>query len=110
MLNNVFSIEMPSQEDFNQCVSEILNIPIRHPNAKEKQEAVKKLETLLFYQNELNHYLQFYFTILELGLEKNFKDFLKKFKTSTIYFFHINNITQTQRAIRWGQTLLASII
>jgi Txe/YoeB family toxin of Txe-Axe toxin-antitoxin module len=110
MLNNVFSIEMPSQEDFDQCVSEILNIPIRHPNAKEKEEAVKKLETLLFYQNELNHYLQFYFTILELGLEKNFKDFLKKFKTSTIYFFHINNITQTQRAIRWGQTLLASII
>jgi superfamily II DNA or RNA helicase len=39
MLNNVFSIEMPSQEDFDQCVSEILNIPIRHPNAKEKEES-----------------------------------------------------------------------
>jgi hypothetical protein len=109
MLNNVFSIKVPSQKDFNQCFAEILNIPIRYPNAKKKEEAVKNLENLLLYQNELNHYLQFYFTILELGFEKIFEDWIVKFKNSEIYFLHLNNVTQTQRSIRWGQSLMASI-
>jgi hypothetical protein len=109
MLNNVFSIKVPSQKDFNQCFAEILNIPIRYPNAKKKEEAVKNLENLLLYQNELNHYLQFYFTILELGFEKIFEDWIVKFKKSEIYFLHLNNVTQTQRSIRWGQSLMASI-
>jgi hypothetical protein len=109
MLNNVFSITVPSQKDLNQCLTEILNISIRHSNATEKEDAVKNLEKLLLYQNDLNNYLQFYFTILELELQKKFKDWVKKFKTSDIYFFYIDNITQVQRAIRWGQTLMASI-
>ena len=109
MLNNVFSIKVPSQKDFNQCFAEILNIPIRYPNAKKKEEAVKNLENLLLYQNELNHYLQFYFTILELGFEKIFENWIVKFKKSEIYFLHLNNVTQTQRSIRWGQSLMASI-
>ena len=109
MLYNVFSIKVPSQKDFNQCFAEILNIPIRYPNAKKKEEAVKNLENLLLYQNELNHYLQFYFTILELGFEKIFEDWIVKFKKSEIYLLHLNNVTQSQRSIRWGQTLMASI-
>ena len=109
MVNNVFSIIMPSQEDLNHSINEVLKIGIRYPDAVAKEEAVKNLEKVLLYQNELNHYLQFYFTILEVGLEKKFKDWIKKFKKSDIYLLHLNNVTQIERAVRWGQTLLASI-
>ena len=110
MLNNVFSITMPSQEDLNHSINEILKIAIRYSDAVAKKEAVKNLEKLLLYQNDLTHYLQFYFTILELGLEQKFKVWIKKFKKSDIYLLHVNNVTQIERAVRWGQTLLASII
>jgi len=110
MLNNVFSITMPTQEDLNNSINEVLKIAIRYPDALAKEKAVKNLEKVLLYQNELNHYLQFYFTILEVELQKKFKDWIKKFKKSDIYLLHINNVTQIERAVRWGQTLLASII
>jgi hypothetical protein len=110
MLNNVFSITIPTQEDLNHSINEILKIAIRYPDAVAKEKVVQNLETVLLYQNELNHYLEFYFTILELGLQNKFKVWIKKFKKSDIYVLHINNVTQIERAVRWGQTLLASII
>ena len=110
MLEKVFDIKTPLQKDLDDCLEELFKIKIRYPNALDKQNTVKKLENILLYQDNLNEYMQFYFTILELGLSDKFDSWLKEFTCSSIYLFHVINVTQIERAIRWGQTLMSSII
>jgi serine/threonine protein kinase len=109
-LEKVFDIKIPSQEELDLCVSKVLKIKIRHSKAKEKEDVVKNLENLLLYQQDLKPYLQFYFTILELNDRSILKDWINRFKISSIYLFHIKNVSQNERATRWSQTLMASII
>jgi hypothetical protein len=109
-LEKVFAIKTPSQEELDLCISKVLKIKIRHSNAKEKEDAVKNLENLLLYQEDLKPYLQFYFTILELNDRSILKDWINRFKVSGVYLFHIKNVAQNERATRWSQTLMASII
>ena len=88
---------------------QLLKIRIRHSNAKEKEEVVRNLESIISYQESLIPFLQFYFTILELNQEILLY-WIDRFKVSTIYHFYLKNVHQIERAKRWGQTLLASII
>ena len=110
MLENVFDIKIPTQKDLDLCINNMLGIKIRCPKPIDKEKAVKDLDIILSYQEKLIPHLQFYFTILELHLEKLFLVWIKKFKESRIYVFHINNLIKNERAKRWGQTLIASIM
>jgi hypothetical protein len=110
ILKKVFTIKTPSQEDLDLCIENVLKLTIRHLNAKEKESAVKNLEKILIYQDTLKPYLQFYFIILELDLIDILSEWVAKFKSSDIFLFHLKNISQNERAIRWGQSLMASII
>jgi len=109
MLEKVFDISIPDQAELTKVVDHILSITIRHANASKKRNAVKDLN-ILVYQEKLIPYLQFYFTILELNLEDKFSDWIQRFRDSDIFVFYLKNINQNERAIRWGQTLLASVI
>ena len=108
MMEKVFDIPIPKQSNLTNVVNNILSIPIRHHNVNDKLKAVSDLD-ILSYQEKLNPYLQFYFTILELNLENKFSVWIERFKKSDIYLFYVLNVTQNERAIRWGQTLLASV-
>jgi len=109
MLENVFKIKLPTQHELTKVINNILEIQIRHSNSFEKKIAVKKLD-ILVYQEKLQSYLQIYYTIMDLKLEDKFSEWIYKFKKSDIYIFYTKNIIQNERAVRWGQTLLASII
>jgi serine/threonine protein kinase len=109
MLEKVFDIKIPSQRKLTEIVDNLFSITIRHANPGDKRKAVQALD-ILVYQEKLNPYLQFYFTILELDLEDRFTEWIQLFKDSDIYQFYTKNLTQNERAIRWGQTLLASIM
>ena len=109
-LKKVFTIETPPQEDLDLCIEKVLKLTIRHLNAKEKETAVKNLEKILIYQDTLKPYLQFYFIILELDSIDILSEWVTKFKSSGIFRFNLKNICQNERAIRWGQSLMASII
>jgi serine/threonine protein kinase len=110
MLENVFDIKIPTQKELDLCVNNVIGIKIRCPKAIDKEKAVKDLDIILSYQENLRPHLQFYFTILELHLKDVFAVWIKKFKESRIYFFHIKNVIKNERAKRWGQTLMASIM
>ena len=110
MIEKVFDIKIPRQSDLDKCFEKILSIKIRHSKPIDKQKAVDDLNNMLLYQEKLKPYLQFYFTMLELGLTDKFKNWVKRFTVSDIYLFHINNILQNERSIRWGHSLIASII
>jgi hypothetical protein len=110
MLENVFDIKIPSQKELDLCINNVIGIKIRCPKAIDKEKAVKDLDIILSYQENLKPHLQFYFTILELNLKEVFSVWIKKFKESRIYLFHIKNIIKNERAKRWSQTLMASIM
>lgn len=110
ILKKVFTIETPRQEDLDFCIEKVLKLTIRHHKAKEKESAVKNLNQILLYQDSLIPYLQFYFTILELDQIDILTEWVVKFKSSDIFRFHLKNVSQNEQAIRWGQSLMASIM
>lgn len=110
ILKKVFTIEIPQQEDLDLCIEKVLKLRIRHLKAKEKESAVKNLDNILIYQDTMKPYLQFYFIILELDSIDIISEWVAKFKSSDIFRFYVKNVSQNERAIRWGQSLMASII
>jgi hypothetical protein len=110
MLENVFDIKIPTQKELDFCINNVIGIKIRCSKPIDKEKAVKDLNIILSYQENLKPHLQFYFTILELNLTEVFAVWIKKFKDSKIYLFHIKNVIKNERAKRWSQTLIASIM
>jgi hypothetical protein len=133
MLEKVFDIKIPSQEDLDTCLSDVLSLNIYAPSPYETrifvvgnygqfsgnphnykfelrpiEVATQKLYDILRYEDELKIYLQFYFTILDLNLEDEFNDWLNRFENSKIYYFYTNNILKNEQARRWAKTLLIS--
>jgi len=123
MLEKVFDIKIPSQEELDKCISDILILNIYLPietirfvlnkksydfDKKPIKDASQKLNSVLLYEDQLKKYLQFYFTILELKLDHVFNDWIERFKSSEIYDFYTHNYLQSERARRWSKTLLVS--
>jgi hypothetical protein len=133
MLEKVFNIKIPSQEDLDTCVSDVLSLNIYAPSSYDIRifvvgnygqfagnahnykfdltpiaVATQKLYDILRYEDELKIYLQFYFTILDLNLEDEFNDWLNRFENSKIYYFYTENILKNEQARRWAKTLLIS--
>jgi hypothetical protein len=102
-LEKVFSIKLPSQNDLNG-ITTLLTIKIDYFEPKSIKNT-KEIDNIIIYRNHITPYLQFYFTILELGLSDTFTIWIKKFKQSDIYLFHIKNVIQIERAIRWSYSL-----
>ena len=109
MLQKVFNIPIPTQDALTDIRDTILSIPIREYDPDIKRKATEALN-ILVYQEMLNPYLQFYFTIYETKTEDIFVEWIQDFLSSEIYKFYTNNASQNERVIRWGQTLLASIL
>jgi hypothetical protein len=133
MLEKVFDIKIPSQEDLDTCVSDVLSLHIYAPSSYDTRifvvgnygqfaghphnykfdlrpiaVATQKLYDILRYEDELKIYLQFYFTILDLNLEDEFNDWLNRFEQSKIYYFYTNNILKNEQSRRWAKTVLIS--
>ena len=108
-LEKVFDIQIPSRSDLSQVRDRLLDIGIRHSTVQDKRDAIKSTN-ILKYQEKLNPYMQFYFTILELNLENKFTDWIQRFHASDIYRLYVEYATANERMIRWAQTLQASIM
>ena len=98
-LEKVFDIKIPSQDDLDE-ITNLLTIKLNYFIPTIIKET-KQIDNIFLYQKEITPYLQFYFTILELDLTDKFKIWIKKFKESDIYLFHITNVIQIERSIRW---------
>lgn len=105
-LNKIFDIKnLPSQNKFNILVEETINTPIR---LKNKQKIYKKVDSMLSFYNDIESTLKMYYTILELKLQDEFKDWIDKFTSSYIYNFYNTNYNQLERIRRWSITLKES--
>jgi hypothetical protein len=108
MLEKVFAIRIPTQDDLDK-ITNLLTIKINYEKVT-VDKAVKEIDNIFVYHTQITPYLQFYFTMLELGLTDKFNKWVQKFKQSDIYLFHNNNIIQIERAIRWSYSIRASVI
>ena len=110
MLSDVFNIQHPSQSELDEARVALLGTPIRYRNASVKEQRFDCLDELLEYQDDFRPFLDMYFTILEMDLEDYYRDWIEKLYTSNIYTFYFSNKIDNDRARRWGETLLATII
>jgi len=108
-LDKVFNIKIPTQELIDEYTDKIVNIDILHNNAINKVAIYNKLMETIRYETKLEPYLQFYYTIKEMKIKAIFIDWIRKFEKSLIWNFYIKNINKTQRAKRWGITLMKSV-
>lgn len=108
-LEKVFNIKMPDQDLIDISTKNILDISIRHNIHYDKIYYEKKISEIMLYENELDPYLQLYYTILELNLISVYKEWLYKFENSLIWKFYFKNVNKIQRSKRWSITLINSI-
>ena len=121
-LKKVFEIKIPTQQELDTCIHNILQLKIYLPidvriktvgkrytfDLDSIEDAIEKLNSVLLYEDKLKIYMQFYFTILELNLDYEFNEWIEQFKNSDIYHFYTENYLQSERARRWSTTLLFS--
>lgn len=107
VLEDVFDIQCPSQKELENLARSVLSVKI-DDNLQKKREAISELNDLVFYE-QLAPYLQQYFTIMELGLYDQFKDWVDRFRSSDIFLFCQKNDITIERMIRWGQTLISNL-
>ncbi len=108
ILDKVFNIQLPS-DNIDNLIKNVLTINLRHNNAEDKKKKVVKFLESILYESELQPYLQFYYTILELNL-REFDDWVKRFVESDVYSFYFRYTDKISRTLRWCNALLASII
>lgn len=108
-LEKIFDIKIPIQEELDTIIDDVLTINIRHNSSKDKVNSVDKLVLTTQYQNEINFYLQLYYTILEVKLEEIYKFWIDRFLSSDVFKFYKENNFKVERASRWANTILGSI-
>jgi hypothetical protein len=102
LLNKLINIKLPNIEKLLEITNEILKIPIR---GYQKYNDILMEELILNtnYQKQINAYLKFYYTIVELQEEKIYASWIKIIEP--IFEFYKNNVDIVTRALRWSDTL-----
>lgn len=108
-LKNVFNITIPTQDELNGVINKCLSTNIRHNNSKDKYDIHEKVNSVTQYATDIELYLQLYYTIIEVKLEKEFKTWIFKFTNSDIFNFYTKNVVKVPWLKRWSITLFKSI-
>jgi hypothetical protein len=103
LLNKVKNIKLPNIEKLLYVTNKILDIPIRK-SEDFNEDIMEELSLNTNYQKELDVYLEYYYTILELQQEKIFTSWIKIFKP--IFEFYKNNVDIVTKALNWSYTLI----
>lgn len=108
-LEKIFDIKIPSQKNFDNGADNLLSIPIKWKNAKDKLSAVTYFNSQGQWYEKLEPFMQFYYTICETNTLSSFSDWVDRLMVSDVYKFYLVNCTKYVRAQRWAQTLLVSM-
>lgn len=108
ILEKVFDNSIPRQKEMDNFWESILKLNF-NSGKKQKLKIYEKFKTITSYQEKLQPYLQFYYTIYEIGLDNIYTEWLKKFKESNIFKFYKYNAASNDMALRWCLAMIASI-
>ena len=109
MLFDYKNLDIPNMMQINDYSKRLLNVRINSFTNK-KGDIILKLvskyfDSIIFFE-EILDYLQFVYTIKELKLEKEYKNFLVEFFNSVQYKIYANNYMLINKTTRWTQSLL----
>ena len=111
-LNRVFTVKLPAP-GWDDKISTLTNTMPYDPDSKGKKSALKNTKKISEYFSSLKPYFGMYYTILELGLEKEYPDqygkWVKKFLGSKNFKFYTENLDLLIELERWSQTLTGSL-
>lgn len=108
-LEQVFKIAIPTQQELDFAISNILSIQIDNKNPALKLTNIGKLNHTTSWVKKYVPYLEYYYTILELNLQEEFTEWINKLHTSEIWFFYERNIFSVQQSFKWRYSLKNSI-
>lgn len=111
VLNGVFDIT-PPKPGWNKIIDDLTSVSPFSMNLELKLLVVKNMVELMEYVYDVKPYFDMYYTILELGLEKDPSEYgkwVKKFIVSENYRFYTENLDTLMEGIRWTETLLSSV-
>lgn len=98
-LSKVFNIKLPDMDELRNDMGAILDIPV---GDKGHHTLIDRFITNSKFISDLQPYMQMYYTILELDLTSNYKDWIEKFQTE---YYYSNNISMVSKTMRWIYTL-----
>jgi len=111
MLFNYQELKLPDVKKIRNYSRRILNIKI---NSKKSRKSISRLINT-FFQNvvffdEIIPYLQFVYTIREIGATKLFNNFLTNFISSPHYKIYTQNFALINKTYRWCDSLISGIV
>lgn len=109
ILEKVFDIPIPTQKRIDGLHNSILEMTFDSTTRKKKVKNYEKYKDIISYEEKLEPYLQFYYTIQELNLDDIYSDWLNRFKTSKIYKIYIHNAESNDIVLRWCLAMIGSI-
>lgn len=110
LLDKCFTLELPTETEIETGRNKVLNLSLSCRVVQQKRDQVEALIYLTQYESNLKPYLDIYFTILELQLEGSYQTWAERFEASRAYQVYKVNVAPNQRALRWGASLMMSII
>lgn len=108
------TLQLPNIIQIKDVSKRILIIKINSKRLKSgKKQVLKLIER--YYSNisffsDILPYLQFVYTIREIGIEKVYNTFLSTFLSSPQYKFYVQNYQIINKTSRWCQTLIDSCL
>ena len=111
-LNGVFTVKVPNF-DWKDLIHTITSVMPYTATIPAKKSVIKYMKPLTDYISSVKPYFDMYYTILELGLEKERKstygEWVRNFTSSENFTFYTENIDFITEGIRWSQTLSDSM-
>jgi hypothetical protein len=104
-LNEYEKLKIPNIKRLKNDSKKLLNIGIKSKSTKIIQLIDRYTKNIVFFEDILP-YLQFVYTIKEIGLKNVFRKFLKTFFMSIQYQTYLQEYILVNRTSRWCKTLL----
>lgn len=104
-LEKVFDIKLPNKRKYRENLQSVMNLDMNLSLDRKAKNYILILNNYESYKNELQPYLVFYFTILQLNLEDSFSDWISRFKSSEIYEFYFSHLAISNGVDRWAYSL-----
>lgn len=106
ILQNFHEIKLPNKKHLQDYSREILNIFI-NSRGNYKELFNKYYKEILFY-DKIQPYLQYFYTIQQLGLENDYREFVYDFLNSKQYLMYIMLNNEIDKTTRWLTTILST--
>jgi len=107
ILDKVLTIDVPSQNQLDTRMKQILNITLEMGSQDKTitQNFISELNTFSSFFESVSKYLLMYYIIMELDIHQYYNKWMNDFKMSEQLKFYAKNIARYRNTVRWTKSL-----